>query len=80
MESREEIDPELHLLRSIARSQQNHDIESARFNVFAAFEHGNSTQARRWTGALRVAIVTAGLPAELERQALSAINRIEGAI
>ena len=49
-------DPELHLLRSIARSldgRASTEVESARFGVFAATESGDSDGARRWLASLK---------------------------
>lgn len=84
MRPRREIDPELHLLRSIARSAKGsarlrREIESARFQIYNAFESRDADAARRWLRALRVAIQSADLGGQ-EADALAAIAEIEKAI
>ena len=73
-------DPELHLLRSIAKSvegRERAEIETARFGVFAAIESGDVDKARRWLTALRVAL-TAYAPEALAERGHAAIDAIEG--
>ena len=81
-------DPELHTLRSIARSTDGRDrqeLESARFNLFAALERGATHEARRWSRALRVALLAyepgAGVDGEELRSAgLAALEVIESGL
>jgi hypothetical protein len=60
VKTRTEIDPELHVLRSVARhceGRQGQELESARFNLFRAFEDRQPQVARRWAAAIRVAVL-----------------------
>jgi hypothetical protein len=73
-------DPELHLLRSIAKSAGENrgrtEIEAARFGVYAAIEAGDEDTARRWLTALRVAVTTYAAES-VRAEAIAAIERIE---
>ena len=84
---RTELDPQLHILRSITRAvadtRLRHELESARFNLFAALEATNLAAARQWIGALRVSLDTA--PAgqwsvATERSIAAALAEIESAL
>ncbi len=76
------MDPELHLLRSVARrcedARTRQEVESARFALFAAFEQGDRDGAARWSRALRVAVE--GLEPRLCAVALEALDEIDRAI
>lgn len=58
---REELDPELHTLRSVIRTivdpKARADAESARFNLYAALDDDDAHLARRWSRAVRAAMV-----------------------
>lgn len=59
MKRRQEIDPELHTLRSIALlcdGRNRAQIETARFQIYAAFETSSPREAVRWLIACRIAI------------------------
>jgi len=61
MQSRTNIDAELHMLRSAGRmcdGRTRQEIEAARFNVYAAFETGDPDAARRWLAALQLSIAS----------------------
>jgi hypothetical protein len=61
MRSREEVDPELHLLRTVIettmKGKQRQAAEAARYGVFKAFEQQQPTLARRWLVSLRACFV-----------------------
>lgn len=84
MTLRSDLDPELHSLRSIIRTldgRERTDAESARFGVYAALEAGDAPLARRWSAALRVAMLA--LPedrAHLRGPALAALDTIDRAL
>lgn len=83
MRPRAEIDPELHTLRSVvsrADGRERQQIESARFNLYAAFEGRDAAAARRWASALRAALIAYEGPVELQALGLRALDTIEGAI
>jgi hypothetical protein len=80
VKTRQYVDAELHLLRSVAQAQPGQarqQIETARFNLYVAFESRDQDSARRWAAALRVALEPLGKSREL---ALDALGRIESAI
>jgi len=60
MRSREDIDPELHLLRTMIETtlegKQRHAAEAARYGVFKAFEQQRPALARRWLVSLRACL------------------------
>jgi sigma54-dependent transcription regulator len=82
MKRREDIDPELHLLKSITNQTQDykvrHQLEGARFNVFAAFEAGDDQRARQWLRALSAAIL--GLEGPARQLAEEALGEIQAAV
>lgn len=82
MRSRKEIDPELHILKSAGRlieGRERQQFESARFNLFAAFEGQNAESAQRWARALAVDLTF--IPeGESRRSAAAALAAIEQAI
>jgi len=87
MKSRAEVDPELHLLRSavrIADGQSRQELESARFNLYSAFEHRDADDARRWAKALRTALLMLECAnqrdGEVREFALQALDTIERGI
>ena len=85
MKTRREIDPELHILRSAVRAADGRDrqyIESARFNLYEAFDQGSEPDARRWAKALRAAIMACddARLGPLKTAALEALADIEQAI
>ena len=64
MTLRESIDPELAIIRAVARSLDGparQALESARFNLFAAAEAGDRALARRWLDACATILATADL-------------------
>lgn len=82
MLTRSEIDPELHTIRTLARAadgKARQELESARFNLFAAFEARDAALASRWSQALRVALLVLDDPA-LRAAGLSALDAIDAAI
>lgn len=84
MRSRRDVDPELHILRSAVQrleGKARHSVESARFNLFAAFESRDPNAARRWAKALRAALLALPDEAEQLRQlSMGALDDIERAI
>lgn len=83
MRSRASIDPELHVLRSVARSAEGRtrqELESARFGVYAAFESGDGETAKRWCRALRAALVSSDVRADMQAAGAVALDEIECAI
>ena len=83
MESRLSIDPELHMLRSAARmcdGRTRQEIESARFNVFAAFQHCDAEGARRWLAALMLSVASATELDIVREEVRTAMARIAQAI
>jgi len=59
MKTREQVDPELHILRSITRrldGRDRTDFETARFSLFKAFEEQNAERARAWILAVRAGL------------------------
>jgi hypothetical protein len=60
MRSREDVDPELHLLRTMIETtlegKQRQAAEAARYGVFKAFEHKQPALARRWLVSLRACL------------------------
>ena len=61
------IDPQLHILRSVARTldpRKTQEAETARFNVFAKAQEGRVTEALEWLEALDVALNTTEYPLE----------------
>lgn len=59
MRSRKDVDPELHLLRSVAKlvkGRAGHELESARFQLYSAFEAGDRELAQRWLTSFEVAL------------------------
>ena len=79
-----ECDAALHILRSVARSTEDQrngrEIETARFNVFAALECGDIDQAREWLAALRVAVATYVPDLGQRAAAIQAIERIAAVV
>jgi hypothetical protein len=86
MRSRSEIDPELHVLRSAVRAldgRERQELETARFNVFAAFEQRDPDAARRWVTAFRAGLLALrgdDRSDRLREMAGDALGRIETAI
>jgi hypothetical protein len=86
MKTRAEIDPELYILRQVATAARElpgragREVETARFNLFQAFEIPNGGLAVRWARALRVAILAVELDPELKRQAFLALDHIDEAL
>jgi len=82
-----DYDAQLHVLRSVARAtddnRQRQEIESARFNLYAALETRDRDAARQWSRALRVALdvlrQTTTQPAAVAL-ALDALDEIEAGI
>ncbi len=77
------IDPELHILRTVARSRhgrKHSELEQARYNLFAAFERQNRDEAERWAKALRVALEDMGEENPMRAQGLEALGVIEAAL
>jgi hypothetical protein len=83
MDDRKSIDAELHTLRSCIRgcedSRQRSEMEGARFQIYAAFEHRDPDAARRWAKALRAALIAVDHD-ELRGMGLDALGVIESAI
>lgn len=78
-----DIDPELHILRTIARSRhgrKHSELEQARFQVFAAFQRQDRDDAARWAKALRVALEDMGEGNPLRTTGLEALSVIEAAL
>ena len=75
-----EADAALHILRSVARglddARNGREMETARFNVFAALETGDDGSVREWLVALRVAVVAYVTDPGQRAAALQAIERI----
>lgn len=84
MKNRTDIDPELHILRSVVRladGRPRQEMESARFNLFASFEARDADAARRWVRASRVAMLaSASELGDTLQHALDALATIEQAI
>lgn len=83
MKPRSAIDPELHTLRSVvqrADGRERQQLESARFNLYAAFEGRDPDAARRWADAVRAALLAYEGPDELREIGLRALVAIEKAI
>jgi len=85
MKSRESIDPELHIIRTCckaAEGRERTELESARFNIFAAFESGDPEKAKRWIVALKAALLVwdDNRGGELRGIAADALKRIEAAL
>lgn len=63
MRTREQVDAELHVLKSVIRGctdgRERGEMETARFNLFAAFEQRDEDSARRWARAMRAALYVA---------------------
>jgi hypothetical protein len=83
MRERKEVDPELHILRTLARrladARDRQAMESARYNLYEAFEGKDREGATRWARALRVAVLA--IPElDLRRAGLEAMAVIEGAL
>jgi len=83
MDSRESIDPELHTLRSAIRGcadgRQKGELETARFQLYAAFESRDEDGARRWSRALRAGLLAVEHE-ELRSIGMEALSVIEDAI
>lgn len=82
MKSRADVDSQLHTLRSVARAAgRSTDLETARFNLYAAFESQDAARARAWIIACRAAVLA--LPDErgdLRELGLDACDTLEEAI
>jgi hypothetical protein len=79
MSETKRFDPELHLLRSVARAIEGpgrSETEGARFNLWSSLSGGDHDAARRWAIALRVALQTYA-PEATRAEALAAVERIE---
>ena len=79
MSLRNDIDPELALLRAIGRSLDGplrQKAESARFNLFAAAESTDIPLASRWLEVCSVVLAVAELPPTVRASAERAISRI----
>jgi len=82
------FDAQLHLLRSTGRYlgasnlKAQHDVEGARFNVFAAIEAKDYDRARTWLRSLEMAIISATADRDdyntnqMSKAAFEAINEI----
>ena len=73
------LDPELHVLRSVARSldgRARSELETARFNLWQSLRFDDRADAVRWARACRAALVTLpdGDGRALAVQALDAIE------
>ncbi len=83
MKRREDIDPELHMLKSVIRGctdgRERSELETARFNLFAAFEHRDAAVARRWARAMRAGLI-ATENTELRQLGTEALDAIVEAI
>lgn len=82
MTPRSTVDPELHILRTLSRSLKGGDgkeLEIARWHVFAAFEARDQDKARRWTAALRTALLGYA-EGEMRDLGMAALATIEEAI
>ena len=85
MKDRKDVDAELHTIRSAARGAADpatrHQIETARFNLFAAFETHSAGEAARWCRALRASLLGAEFDdVRLRHMALDALDVIETAL
>lgn len=83
--TKEQFDPQLHILRSIANSleddKQRQEAQSARFNLFAALTNADDESARNWLNALEVSLALATIPnATARARAEAAINAIRRGI
>ena len=79
MTLRASIDPELAILRAVARSLDGparQALESARFNLFAAAEAGDAALARRWLDACAVAVATAEIAPAVRGSAERALAHV----
>jgi hypothetical protein len=87
VKSRRDVDPDLHVLRTAvgrAEGRERAAMESARFNLYTAFEQGSADEARRWARALRAGLL-AWQPEDhgelaVRTMALEALGAIEQAI
>lgn len=83
MDSRESIDPELHTLRSAIRGctdgRQKGELETARFQIYVAFEGRDEDAARRWSKALRAGLLAVEHE-ELRSIGMDALQVINAAI
>lgn len=70
---RQQLDPELMLLRVAVKSSEHRELETARFGLYAALESGDCELARRWADALRVGL-------QDHEAALRALDRVDEAI
>lgn len=80
------FDPQLHILRSVARSmednRQRQEAKSARFNLFAALEQNDRESALTWLEALEVSLKCAewSMPAATVASAQRAIAAIRSGL
>ena len=75
------FDAQLHLLRSVARNAEvgrdGHEIESARFSLFAALQRENIDEARNWTRSLEVILKICPMNESVRPMALAAVEEIK---
>lgn len=82
MRKRQDVDPQLHVLRTFGRTLESRaatDFEYARFQVFDAFEHGDEVKAHKWLVALSAAVLAASDGSsrpDLVKMATNAIREI----
>jgi len=82
MKRRQDVDPLLHILKSYTLTLQGPErgqVDSARFNLYVAFESEDAEKARQWARALRGALLVAP-ESEQRGLALDAVGEIEQAI
>ncbi len=82
MKSREHVDPDLHLLRTIIRGVEDprvrNELEGARFNTYAAFEARDEEAARRWIRALSAGML--GIEEESRKLGQDAVRKLNEAL
>ncbi|MDI3260070.1 MAG: hypothetical protein QJR02_10280 [Sinobacteraceae bacterium] len=67
---RQQLDPELMLLRIVVKASEYRELETARFGLYAALETGDLDLAHRWADALRVGL-------QDNEAALRALDRVD---
>lgn len=80
--TRHPLDPELHILRSLARSldgRARSELETARFALWRAIDQGDTAEARRWARACRAVLLTLD-DGEARQLGIAALDAIEAAL
>lgn len=86
MRTRQEVDSELHTLRtaigSLFQGKERQAAEHARFRIFQSFERGDRDGARRWLRAVRASFAASPSEETLGLMALAyeALDALEEAI